>query len=164
VPDPPLTTTIFTAAVTTVVTTPTSLLIARFVIGPRLEVNRQRRVRILEAREEFSRDLLALASMCERLQVTAPDDNLSPDVLAKLNGERERWRTRIDELTRQFVDNIEHFAGTYVRAGGVRDRPSTFAFLARAVWISDRPEEARVDLVLRMAAINRIFFRSSGTG
>jgi hypothetical protein len=54
-----------------------------------------------------------------------------------------------------------HYALAYVAALGIQELLGRYAFAARAVWLSERGETEKLDLLLEMSDLVRQFFFSA---
>ncbi|SBU89627.1 hypothetical protein YW5DRAFT_00680 [Streptomyces sp. Ncost-T6T-1] len=131
------------------------------VITPRLEARNKRISLAHQARDEFSRRVLAILSASARLRETPIPAALAeqrPALTEKLNAERDRWVEQLDEATRYMVDNLETFALGYATERG-RAIVGRFVALSRAVVLSERTVEAKTERLSALAGpVQNIFF------
>lgn len=137
-------------------TSAATTLVVDYALRPRLEARKTRILAVHAHRDEFSSHVLALMVNCSRLKETQDvDQNLE---LAGLLPERERWRSKIDESTLWLIDNMELYALSYVRAGGIQELLTRYAPAARGVWLSERNEADKIELLLEMSGLVKEYF------
>lgn len=150
-------TTIVTAAVTAIVVAP----LMSFTVGPRIEArNREIQARF-QAREECSRQLLAMLSYCALLQSAPIPRDASSRVQAAVREERKRWRSGIDDSTRHLIDQLYGYALTFHTGMKIRENLITSAGALRAVWISDRNDDEKLALIDEIGTNLHAFYFSS---
>lgn len=143
--------TILIALATTVVT--------QYALAPRLEARKRRVLAAHEWRDQFSASLLTIVTAAGRLQTMEVPDGASATVRSAIERDRQRWLEQIDEASRHLVDHMERYALGYIGWGGYRDLAIRYAFLTRAVWVSDRLQAHRVELIRRLGEpVQSIFF------
>ncbi|MGW0842122.1 hypothetical protein ACWD26_18495 [Streptomyces sp. NPDC002787] len=150
--------TVLVATVTALVTT----VATGVLVSPRLEARKRRIQEAHIARDTFSASLLTIISACARLQslpLPAPDDPDCTDVVrARLAAERERWMQQLDDATRWLIDHVETYSAGWP-LGELRDVAARYAAASRMVMISERSEEAKVELLAKLAApVQGIYF------
>jgi hypothetical protein len=142
--------TILIALATTVVT--------QYALAPRLEARKRRMLAAHEWRDQFNAGLLTIETAAARLQTIDVPDGASTTVRSAVQQERQRWLAQIDEASRYLVDHLEQYALRYIDWGGLQALAIKYAFMTRTVWISDRSQDRRVELVHRLAEPARSIF------
>jgi hypothetical protein len=128
-------------------------------VGPRLAARSKRIQAAHDNRDRFGDSVLDLLALCGNLeQFTIPPAAADP-VRSRLQGERDRWISQVDEITAWLADHWQHVALGYVGTMGVRELAVRYAADARGLWLSGRPLEERVRLLRELSEpVQTIFF------
>lgn len=150
--------TLLAATVTALVTT----IATGVLVIPRLEARKRRIQEAHTARDTFNSSLLTIISACTRLQSlplpAADDPDCTEVVRARLAAERERWMQQLDDATRWLIDHVETYAAGWP-LGELRTMAAHYAAASRMVMISERSEEAKVELLAELAGpVQGIYF------
>ncbi|GAB2717737.1 hypothetical protein [Kitasatospora kifunensis] len=127
-----------------------AFILSRF--SPRYDA---RSVRIKAAwadRDQFSKDVLTILAAAGRLLAVQVPNEASEVMRSRLEAERARWAEQIDVATRNLVDNMERYLLGYPNRLGLHDLLGRYAAAARFIWISERSEERRVEMVRDLSA------------
>ncbi|WP_256925375.1 hypothetical protein [Streptomyces sp. Amel2xC10] len=146
------------AAVTAVVTT---LAVGLFV-APRMEARKKRFGEVHTARDTFGANMMRIISVCSLLQrielPPADDPDCTPIVRERIAGERARWLQQLDDATLWLIDNVTTYAGSWPMRHLIR-LAVDYAGHARAVMLSEREEDTKVELLLALTVpVQRQFF------
>src|SRR4051812_21142856 len=120
-------------------------MVVDFALKPRLEARKARILKVHEHRDQLATHCLAITMNCARLKDSSAADD-DPD-LAALTPERERWRGKINESTLWLIDNMESFALSYPAHRGIQEVLVRYIVAARGIWLSEREEAAKLDLL-----------------
>jgi hypothetical protein len=128
-------------------------------VGPRLAARSKRIQAAHDNRDRFGDSVLNLLALCGNLQQVTISPAATDAARARLQGERDRWMSQVDETTAWLVDHWQHVALGYVGTMGVRDLAVRYAADARGLWLSGRPLEERVRLLRELSEpVQTIFF------
>lgn len=120
-------------------------------VGPRLEA-RNREIQAAHiAREELGTQLRAILSACTRLRSAQIPASVAPAVQAAIRAERGRWRQQLDAATASLIDNFESFALTFRGQMGIRDMGIRTVGAMRFVWLSERTEARKLEIIQELA-------------
>lgn len=145
--------TILLTVITTVVT--------GVVITPRIEAYNAPRQIAREARRKFGKSVLTILSACGRLRGFEPSEDMTETMRLAVAEERRRWLAQTDDATRFLADELESYALSYLGAAKVRDRVMAYAATVRGLYISDRPEAEKIEIIGRLTSpIHGIYFAS----
>lgn len=121
-------------------------------VGPRLEARNRRLQEAFKARERFGNSVFDLLTNTNRLLAIQVPEDANRGLSRSLRAERARWITKIDQATMHLIDETEHFALGYGPGLGIRELAAAFATHSRAVWVSERSLEKRLQLLHEMAS------------
>ncbi len=121
--------------------------IGAYTVLPRINARIAEMTAAHEDRRTFRHKLTTVAGLCDRLlEFKAPAD-AGEELVARVEAERERWRSLLDEHTIWLVDNLEWFAFGYVEHLGLRSLALKYGVSARGVFLSDRPDEVKFQVL-----------------
>lgn len=121
------------------------------VIAARVERRKIDRNDVWRARLQLRDDLLRLVTLTIKLSEVNPSDDFREPVRTSLVGERERWLRRIDEISQRLIDDGDYVALSYLNLLGVQPLIIRCVGLIRMVWLSDRTEERKLELIQGIA-------------
>lgn len=128
-------------------------------VGPRLAARSKRIQAAHDSRDRFGDSVLSLLVLCGNLERVAMPPAAADAVQSRLQGERDRWMSQIDEITLWLVDHWQHVALGYTGAMGIRELVIRYVADARGLWLSGRPLEERVRLLREITEpVQTIFF------
>lgn len=151
-----------TTALIAIVTSLLTLIVSGRYVSPLLEVRNRRFQAKMQARERFQADMLTIMSATIRLLATPIPAGASDTLRAALREERLRWRAQIDDATKRLTDNCAEVAFSYAQSPALTEVAVRYASTARMIWVSDRPEDRKLN-VLRDTTqqCHALFFDSS---
>ena len=123
-----------------------TLIVTGRYISPLLEVRNRRFQAKMQAREKFQTDLLTVLSSVTHLLAVAVPPEATDTVRAALRGERARRRGHLDEATRYLADHSVQLLFAY-NGSRLPDLAVRYSNNARGVWISDRNEDRKLNLL-----------------
>jgi len=134
----------------------TTLLIS-LTIGPRLAARGKRIQTAHDNRDRFSDSVLDILVLCANLEtVTAHPDDPGHD---RLQSERDRWTSHIDDTTRWLADHWQHVALGWPTRLGIADLAARYIGAARGVWLSERPLQERARILKELTEpVQTIYF------
>jgi hypothetical protein len=128
-------------------------------VGPRLAARGKRIQAAYDNRDRFGENVLDILALCSNLETVHVQPELTDPLRSRLQGERDRWLSRIDELTIWLVDHWQQFVLGYSRRLDVRDLVARYVADARGLWLSDRSLEERVRMLRELTEhIQTIYF------
>lgn len=122
--------------------------VGAYTVLPRINARIAEMTAAHEDRRTFRHKLTTIAGLCDRLLVFKAPADASKEVVARVEAEHERWRTLLDEHTIWLVDNLEWFAFGYLEQLGLRSLAEKYGVSARGVFLSDRPDEVKFQVLL----------------
>jgi hypothetical protein len=145
---------------------PIGVSVATFVVlgltvGPRLAARTKRIQAVHDDRDRFGAGVLDILALCGNLeQITIPPDAID-ERRARLQAERDRWLTQIDEITAWLADHWQRVALSYAGAMGVRDLVARYIGAARGLWLSGRPLDERVRMLRELTEPVQTIYHAS---
>jgi hypothetical protein len=128
-------------------------------VGPRLAARGMRIQAAHDSRDRFGENVLAILALCSNLEKVHVQSEVRDPMLSRLQGERDRWISQIDERTIWLADHWQQFAFGYSRRLDVRDLVASYVGGARGLWLSDRQLEERVRMLRELTEhIQTIYF------
>lgn len=136
-----------------------TVIVLGLTVGPRLAARAKRIQTALESRDHFGDSILDILALCGNLEkVIIPPDVADP-LRSRLQAERDRWLTQIDEITTWLLDHWQRVALGYAGAMGVRDLVMRYVADARGLWLSDRPLQEHVRMLREITEpVQTIYF------
>jgi hypothetical protein len=117
------------------------------------------RCRQPSSRDRFGENVLDIVALCTDLENVHVQPEITDPLRSRLQGERDRWLSQIDERTIWLADHWQRFALGYSRRMDVRDLVARYVVDARGLWLSDRPLEDRVRMLRELIEhIQTIYF------
>ena len=136
-----------------------TVVVVGLTVGPRLAARGKRIQAAHDSRDQFGDSVLDLLVLCGNLQRVTVSPETTDPLRSRLQGERDRWLSRIDEVTAWLVDHWQQVALGYVGAIGFRKLVVRYAADARGLWLSDRSLEERIRLLGELTEpVQTIFF------
>jgi hypothetical protein len=128
-------------------------------VGPRLAARGKRIQAAHDSRDRFSDSVLDILALCANLEKVQVESDL-PDLLrSRLQGERDRWASQIDETTTWLVDHWQRFALGYATRMDVMNLVARYVAAARGLWLSDRSLDERVRMLRELTEhVQTIYF------
>ncbi|MFJ2154223.1 hypothetical protein ACIOHB_36395 [Streptomyces microflavus] len=134
-----------TTALIAIVTSLLTLIVSGRYVSPLLEVRNRRFQAKMQARERFQADMLTIMSATTRLLATSIPAGATDTLRAALREERLRWRAQIDDATKHLTDHFEEVAFSFAQSRALTETAVRYSGTARMVWISDRPEDRKLN-------------------
>jgi hypothetical protein len=136
-------------------------LVTGLTVGPRLAARGKRIQAAHDSRDRFGDAVLDILALCGNLEATDIRPDAAEPLSPKVQAERDRWLSQIDETTGWLVDHWQQFALTYRGANGIRNLVAEYVMTARGVWLSDRPLDVRIRLLMGLTEpVQTIYFAS----
>ncbi|WP_411092752.1 hypothetical protein [Streptomyces sp. 049-1] len=143
-----------------IVTSLLTLIVSGRYVAPLLEVRNRRFQAKMQAREKFQASMLDVLSAATQLLAVPVVPEATETVRTALRDERLRWRAQVDEATTYLTDHAVQLLFAY-RGPKLPDLAVRYSANARAVWISDRPEEQRLTVLRALTQhCHALFFDS----
>jgi hypothetical protein len=112
-----------------------------------------------DGRDRFGESVLDILALCSNLEKVHVQSETRDSMRFRLQGERDRWVSQIDERTVWLAHHWQQFALGYSRRLDVRDLVARYVGGARGLWLSDRPLEERVRMLRELTEhIQTIYF------
>ena len=128
-------------------------------VGPRLAARGKRIQAAHDSRDRFGDSVLDILALCSNLEKVHVQSEIRDPMRSRLQGERDRWLSQIDERTIWLADHWQQFALGYSRRLDVRDLVARYVGGARGLWLSGRPLEERVRMLRELTEhIQTIYF------
>jgi hypothetical protein len=144
--------------VATILVSAATAVFTGLLVSPRMEARNRRVQAVHQARDKFSDSALTILSACTRLRNAPLPARASEDVLARLQGERERWWAQLEEATRFLVDHYETFALSYPGAR-FKDLIVRYCAWCRGILLSERSEEEKLRQLWDLTSpVQTVFF------
>jgi hypothetical protein len=136
-----------------------TVLLIGLTVGPRLAARGKRIQDAHDSRDRFGDSVRHILALCLNLEAVAIPPEATDPVRSKLQGERDRWLSQIDEVTAWLVDHWQQFVLSYTGQMGVRDLVARYVTNARGLWLSDRPLDDRVRMLRELTEpVQTIYF------
>ena len=116
-------------------------------VGPRLAARGKRIQAAHDSRDRFGESVLDILALCSKLEKVHVQSEIRDPMRSRLQGERDRWLSQIDERTIWLADHWQQFALGYSRRLDVRDLVARYVGGARGLWLSGRPLEERARML-----------------
>jgi hypothetical protein len=127
-------------------------------VGPRLAARGKRIQAAHDNRDRFGDSVLDILALCANLETVGVQPGIADPMRSRLQGERDRWLSQIDEVTTWLVDHWQRVALGYVRAD-VRNLVVRYVADGRGLWLSDRPLDERVRMLRELSEhVQTIYF------
>jgi hypothetical protein len=128
-------------------------------VGPRLAARGKRIQAAHDSRDRFGDSVLDILALCSDLEKVRIQPETTDPLRSRLQGERDRWLSQVDERTIWLVDHWQWFALGYSKRMDVRNLVARYVADARGLWLSDRPLEERVRMLRELTEhIQAIYF------
>jgi hypothetical protein len=128
-------------------------------VGPRLAARGKRIQAAHDSRDRFGDSVLDILTLCTNLEKVQVGSELPDPLRSRLQGERDRWVTQIDERTTWLVDHWQWFALGYTKRMNVMNLAVRYVAAARGLWLSDRPLDDRVRMLRELTGhVQTIYF------
>jgi hypothetical protein len=128
-------------------------------VGPRLAARGKRIQAAHDSRDRFGDSVLDILALCSDLEKVHVRSDITDPLRSRLQGERDRWLSQIDERTIWLVDHWRRFVLGYSKRMDVRNLVARYVADARGLWLSDRPLEERVRMLRELTEhIQTIYF------
>jgi hypothetical protein len=128
-------------------------------VGPRLAARGKRIQAAHDSRDRFGDSVLDILALCANLEQVPLSPEITDPFRSRLQDERDRWLSQVDEITIWLVDHWQRVALGYARQMGMRDLVVRYVAAGRGVWLSDRPLEERVRMLKELTEhIQTIYF------
>jgi hypothetical protein len=124
----------------------TSVLIG-LTVGPRLAARGKRIQAAHDSRDRFGDSVLDILALCANLEKVQIQSELPDPPRSRLQGERDRWLSQLDETTIWLVDHWQRVALAYTTRMDVMNLVARYVAAARGLWLSDRPLDERVRML-----------------
>lgn len=136
-----------------------TVLVIGLTVGPRLAARGKRIQAAHDSRDRFGDSVLDILALCSNLETVTITPEMTDPFRARMQGERDRWLSQIDETTTWLVDHWQRVAPGYVAPMGVQDLVARYVATARGFWLSDRPLEERVRMLRELTEpVQSIYF------
>jgi hypothetical protein len=127
--------------------------------GPRLAARGKRIQAVHDSRDRFNDSVLNILAMTTNLESTPIPAETDGTTRSKLQDERNRWLTQIDETTAWLADHWQHIALTYAGTLELRGLVARYIGTARGLWLSGRPLDERVRMLRELTEpVQTIYF------
>ncbi|MFD7764146.1 hypothetical protein [Streptomyces microflavus] len=136
-----------TTALIAIVTSLLTLIVSGRYVSPLLEVRNRRFQAKMQARERFETDMLTIVSATTRLLAAPIPAGVTDSLRTALREERLRWQTQIDDATKHLIDHYAEVAFSYAQSTKIAEVAMRYSGSARMVWISDRPEDRKLNVL-----------------
>jgi hypothetical protein len=128
-------------------------------VGPRLAARGKRIQAAHDSRDRFGDSVLDILTLCTNLERVQVGSELPEPLRSRLQGERDRWLSQIDETTTWLVDHWQRFALGYTKRMDVMNLVVRYVAAARGLWLSDRPLDDRVRMLRELTEhVQTIYF------
>jgi len=150
-----------TSVVLPLVVSAVSVLVIGLTFGPRTAARSKRIQAVHDDRDRFGAGVLDILALCNNLeQITIPRD-ATDERRARLQAERDRWLTQIDDITAWLADHWQRVALSYAGAMGLRDLVARYIGAARGLWLSGRPLDERVRMLRELTEPVQTIYHAS---
>lgn len=128
-------------------------------MGPRLSARGKRIQAAHDSRDRFSDSVLDILALCGNLENFQVEPDL-PDLLrCRMQGERDRWVSQLDETTIWLADHWQRFALGYSRRMNLVNLATRYVAAVRGLWLSDRPLDGRARMLRELTGhVQTIYF------
>ena len=141
-----------------VVSVATAVLIG-LTVGPRLAARSKRIQTARDSRDRFGDSVLDILTLCTNLEKVHVDSEITNPPRSRLQDERVRWMSQIDEITTWLADHWQRFALGYTGRMDLRDLVIRYVGAGRGLWLSDRPLDERVRMLRELTEhVHTIYF------
>jgi hypothetical protein len=127
-------------------------------VGPRLAARGKRIQAAYDSRDRFGDSVLDILALCKNLETVPLSSEITDPFRSRLQGERDRWLSQVDEITTWLVDHWQRVALGYARPMGIRNLVVRYVAAGRGLWLSDRPLEERVRLLRELTEHVQIIY------
>ena len=111
-----------------------------------------------DSRDRFGDSVLDILALCADLEKVTVQAGITDPLRSRLQGERDRWVSQIDETTIWLVDHWQQFALGYSNRMDVKSLVARYVADARGLWLSDRPLEERVRMLRELTEHIQIIY------
>ena len=128
-------------------------------VGPRLAARGKRIQAAHDSRDRFGDSVLDILALCANLEKVQVESDL-PDLLhSRVQGERDRWVSQIDETTIWLVDHWQRFALGYTTRMDVMNLVARYVTASRGLWLSALPLDKRVRMLRELTEyVQTVYF------
>ena len=103
--------------------------------------------------------MLDILTLCTNLEKVHVDSEITDPPRSRLQDERGRWMSQIDEITTWLADHWQRFALGYTRRMDLQNLVIRYVGAGRGLWLSDRPLDERVRMLRELTEhIHTIYF------
>ena len=128
-------------------------------VGPRLAARGKRIQAYYDSRDRFGDSVLDILALCTNLEKVPLSSEITDPVRSRLQDERDRWLSQVDEITTWLVDHWQRVALGYAGPMGVSHLVARYIDDGRGLWLSDRPLEERVRMLRELTEhVQKIYF------
>ena len=128
-------------------------------VGPRLAARAKRIQTAYDSRDLFGESVLNILAQCSNLEHVIIPPDVGDPLRTRLQSERDRWISQIDDATIWLVDHWQQCALGYLNLRGMSDLVSHYVADARGLWLSDRPIEERARMLRELTEpVQTIYF------
>jgi hypothetical protein len=128
-------------------------------VGPRLAARGKRIQAAHDSRDRFGDSILDILALCANLEKVRVPSEIADPLRSRLQGERDRWLSQVDERTTWLVDHWQGFALGYAKRMDMQNLVARYVADARGLWLSDRPLEERLRMLRELTEhIQTIYF------
>ncbi|MFE2141536.1 hypothetical protein ACFXA3_07230 [Streptomyces sp. NPDC059456] len=143
---------------TALISMATTIVTGRYV-SPLLEVRNRRFQTKMQAQEKITANALLVLAATLHLQIVQIPDSVTGTLRDALTDERARRRRQLDEATCHLADHAQEFVFTY--RGPYAILGMRYCGTVRMIWISDRPDEEKLRLLLELTGAFRTLILGS---
>ena len=128
-------------------------------VGPRLTARGKRIQAAHDNRDRFGDSVLDILALCANLEKVQIESDLPDSLRSRVQGERDRWLSQVDETTTWLVDHWQRFALGYSKRLDLMNIVARYVTAARGLWLSELPLDQQVRMLRELTEhVQNIYF------